>query len=173
MRRFMPSIIWFVGGVILGQLAESVLTPLWMKLGLLLPVGRWLDSFGIKSLDWYWLVVDIWLVSWVIAALVSIIGGLYIRHQFLRRMVLFGVGFAFVPLAVHSYLYSHVPTFADYWQHAIIFAIILVSGFVSHRWNRTMPPNTALEATADKASGLPKSDGSAKSQAGGASAFVR
>ena len=92
MRRFVPLVIWFIGGVIPGQFAESVLTPLWMKLGLLLPVGRWLDSFGIKGLDWCWLVVDIWLVSWLIAVLVSIIGGLYIRHQFSRSIVLFGVG---------------------------------------------------------------------------------
>ena len=147
MRRFIPSVIWFFAGIVLGQFTESVLSPLWMKLGLLLPVSRWLDSFGIKSLVWCWLLVDVWLVSWLIGASVSIIGGLYTRRQFARSMMLFGLGFAFVPLAIYSCLYSHIPTFADYWQHAIIFAIILACGFVSHQWKRIMPPNKSLEPT--------------------------
>jgi hypothetical protein len=147
MRRFMPSVIWFISGVILGQFTESALTPLWMKIGLLLPIGHWLDSFGVKSLDWCWLVVDIWLVSWLIVAVVSIIGGLLIKRHFLSSILFFGIGFAFVPLVLHAYLHSHIPTFADYWQHVIIFCIAVVCGILSHRHTRRLPPNTALEPT--------------------------
>jgi hypothetical protein len=134
MRRYLPSIIWFSIGVVLGQFTESILSPLWMRLGLLLPLGHWLDSFGHKSLDWCWLIVDVWLMSWLIAAFVSVIGGFFIKRHVLSSILLFGIGFAFVPLILHAYLYSHIPTFLDYVQHIIIFGVAGMCGFLSHRF---------------------------------------
>jgi hypothetical protein len=53
-------------------------------------------------------------------------------------------------------------------------ALIMLFGRDARPWFlRTTTPNTALEPTADSASGLPKSDGSAESQSGGGSAFGR
>ena len=105
-----------------------------MKLGLLLPVGRWIDSFGNHSLDWCWLIVDIWLVSWLIVASVSVIGGFFIKRHLLLNILLFGFGFAFVPLVLHAYLYSHIPTFLDYVQHVIIVGVAVICGLLSHRF---------------------------------------
>jgi hypothetical protein len=132
MKRFWPSIVWFCAGATLGQFAESVLFPLWAKLGLLMPIARWVASFGHDSLDWWWLIVHIWLVSWLVVALVSVIGGRYIKRHLLLDMLLFGVGAAFVPLALHAYLYSSVPSFADYVQHAFIVGVAVVCGLLSH-----------------------------------------
>jgi hypothetical protein len=141
MKQFLPPIMWFTVGSILGQFTESVLSPLWMRFGLLLPLGHWLDSFGSKSLNWCWLTVDVWLVSWLFVAAVSIVGGRFIRHYFLSCILLFGAGFAFVPLVLYSYLYSHIPTFADYWQHGIIFCIAVVCGIWSHSTGASLISN--------------------------------
>ena len=135
--------MWFTVGSILGQFTESVLSPLWMRLGLLLPLGHWLDSFDSKSLDLSWLIVDAWLVSWLLVATLSILGGRFIRHHFMSCLLAFGAGFAFVPLVLRAYLYSHIPTFADYWQHGIIFFIAIVCGIWSHKHVRRLPPNAA------------------------------
>jgi hypothetical protein len=134
MRQYLPSYILFSIGAVLGQFIESVLSPAWLRFGLLLPLGRWLDSFGHKSLDWCWLIVDVWLMSWLIAALVSVVGGFFIKRHVLSGILLFGIGFAFVPLILHAYLYSHIPTFLDYVQHIIIFGIAVICGFLSHRF---------------------------------------
>jgi hypothetical protein len=133
-KRFWPLVVWFGAGAVLGQFTESVLSPAWMKLGLLMPLGRWLDSFGNKSLDWCWLIVDIWLVSWFIVALVSTIGGFFIKRHLLLNMLLFGIGFAFVPLALQAYLYSHIPNFFDFEQCIIVVGVAVVFGFLSHKF---------------------------------------
>jgi hypothetical protein len=145
MKQFLPSIMWFTAGSILGQFTESFLSPLWMRLWLLLPLGHWIDSFDSKNLDLCWLIVDAWLVTWIFVAVVSIVGGRFIRHNFLSRILLFGAGFAFVPFVLHAYLNSHIPVFADYWQHGIVFCIAVVFGILSHGHARRLPPNNEPE----------------------------
>ena len=71
----------------------------------------------------------------------------------------------FVPAKAGRIIWSSTPQ--------MLVSIILLVLIYWSRSRRIPPPNKALEATADKASGLPKSDGSAESQAGGASAFIR
>jgi len=105
-----------------------------MRLGLLTPVVRWVASFGNNRLDYCWLIVDIWLVSWLIVALVSIIGGLFIKRHLLLNVLLFGISFAFVPLALHAYLYSRVPKLLDYEQHIIIVGVAVVCGLLSNKF---------------------------------------
>jgi hypothetical protein len=130
MKQSWPQVVWFCGGAILGQFSEIILFPLWAKLGLLIPIGRWIALFGSTSLDWGWLLVYIWLVSWLIVALVSVIGGLFIRRNLLRSMLLFGVGFAFVPLILNAYLYSIFPGFADYVQHIVVVGVAVLCGLL-------------------------------------------
>jgi hypothetical protein len=134
MKQYLPTIIWFSTGAVLGQFTESVLSPLWIGFGLLIPLGRWLDSFGNKSLEWCWFIINIWLMSWLVIGLVSVIGALFIKHRFLMNILLFGAGFAFVPLVLHAYLCSRIPTLADYVQHVIIIGIAVVCGLLCHRF---------------------------------------
>jgi len=46
MKRLMPSVLWFVAGAVLGQLAGTTLFQLWSKVGILMPVAHWFDSHG-------------------------------------------------------------------------------------------------------------------------------
>jgi hypothetical protein len=133
MKRLWPSILWFCAGAVLGQFAESVLFPLWSKLGFVFPVTRWLASFAPDTLLKCWLIVYIGIVSWLIVALVGVIGGLFIKRDRLLRVLLFGCGFAYVPLALYAYLNSYAPTFADYLQHTLIVGIAVMCAHYGRR----------------------------------------
>jgi hypothetical protein len=133
MKYFWPQMAWFCTGAILGQFTESVLFPVWAKFGLLMPIGHWVASFGYESLSWCWLLVYIWFVSWLIVALVSVIGGIVIKSRPLLNMFLFGVGFAFAPLALYAYLVSRVPNLADYIQHLVIVGIAVLCASLGHQ----------------------------------------
>ena len=112
-----------------------------------MPIGRWIASFGYASLNWCWLVVYIWLVSWLVVALVSVIGGFLIKRRLLLKMLLFGIGFAFVPLILHAYLYSNFPSFADYVQRIVIVGVSVSCALLGHMWGssirRTSQPSSA------------------------------
>ena len=133
MKQSWPQVVWFCVGAVLGLFTERVLFPPWANFELLMPIGRWVASFGYKSLDWCWLLVYIWLVSWLIVVFVSIIGGLFLKRRPLLNVLLFGLGFAFVPLALDAYLNSFAPNFADYVQHLAIVGIAVVAGFLCQK----------------------------------------
>lgn len=152
MKQYWPQAVWFCGGAILGQFTQSTLFPLWANLGLLIPIARWIASSGSENLNWCWLVVYIWLVSWLVVALVSVIGGLFIKRRLFLDMLLFGTGFTFVPLALHSYLFSSVPSFADYVQHVVIIGIAVFGGFLGSK-RATRNPATSRRRLLGSADG--------------------
>ncbi len=53
--------------------------------------------------------------------------------------MLFGLGFAFVPLALYAYLNSYVPCFGDVARHTVLIALAVLCGLLSHR--RARSPN--------------------------------
>jgi hypothetical protein len=134
MKPFWPFVVSFGAGAVLGQFTENVLFPAWAKLGLAMPVVRWIASFGNESLDWIWLILNTQLMSWLVVALVSVIGGFFIKRHLLFNMLLFGIGFTFVPLALHAYLYSSVTTLLNYEMCIIIVGIAVICGHLSHRF---------------------------------------
>ena len=138
MKYVWPQMVWFCAGAILGQITESVLFPVWAKLGLLMPVGHWIASFGYVILDRCWLLVYIWSLSWLIVALVSVLGGILIKRHHLLKMALFGAGFAFVPLIIWAYINSSFPILADYLQHIVIVGVAVLGGLLGHMWNSSV-----------------------------------
>jgi hypothetical protein len=133
MKRFMPSVVWFVAGAVLGQLAETTLFQLWSKLGLMTPVAHWLDSVGGDTMVKCWFVLWSNAICWFLAAIVGILGGVFVERHLMRNLLLFGVGFAFVPLALYSYLYSAVPVFSSVVWHAVSIILVMLGGILSHR----------------------------------------
>lgn len=107
-----------------------------------MPVGHWIASFGYEIFNWCWLLVYIWFVSWLIVALVSVIAGLFIKCRLLLNMLLFGVGFAFVPLILDAYLFSHFPSLADTVQRIVIVSIAVLCGLLSHMWGSRIRHNS-------------------------------
>ena len=139
MKRFMPLAVWFTAGAVLGQLAETTLFQLWSKLGIMMPVAHWLDSLGGDTLVKCWFVLWSNAIGWFLAALVGILGGLFVGRHLARYLLLFGVGFAFVPLALYSYLYSAMPLFSSVVWHAISIVLVVLGGMLSRR--RRQPPS--------------------------------
>ena len=45
----------------------------------------------------------------------------------------FGIGFAFVPVAIYSYLYSVIPLFSIIVCHAVSVPLVLLCGCLSHK----------------------------------------
>jgi hypothetical protein len=146
MKRFMPSVAWFGAGAVLGQLAETTLFQLWSKLGILLPVAHWFDSFGGDTMVRCWFVLWSNAIGWFLAAVVGILGGIFVERHFVGYLLLFGIGLAFVPLALCSYLYSAPPFFSSVVWHAVSIALAVLCGILSHR--RKQPPHHALQQTA-------------------------
>jgi hypothetical protein len=140
MKRFLPSVIWFTAGAVLGQLAETVLFQLWDKVGLLIPVARWFHSHGDNTMVKCWFIFWVNVPNWFLVAMVGILGGLLIKRCLVLNLLLFGFGFALVPLALYAYLNSYVPTFGDVARHAVLIALAVLCGLLSYRWAR--PPNT-------------------------------
>jgi len=132
-KQLWPTVVWFGGGIALGQLAESVFFPLWSKLGLLLPIGHWLDSHGSKAMVWCWFVLWINVTSWSLAIVAGILTGLFTKHHLVLHLLLFGFGFAFVPLVLYAYLHSQIPSFGNVVQHTISIGLAIFSGLVSHK----------------------------------------
>jgi hypothetical protein len=166
MKRFWPLAAWFVAGALLGQLADGVLFRLWSKVGILLPVGHWLDSHG----DDVWVKVGVffpiglWLDShggdilvkcwfivwanatnWALAVLVGVLAGCFVKRHILRYLLAFGVGFAFVPFGVNGYIDSETPRFSLVVWHLVSVALVVVCGLLFQSWKS---PNKSLHATA-------------------------
>ena len=137
MKRFWPFAAWFLVGAVLGQFTETVLFPALDNTGyhdVLAPVMRWLATHGWKHFERIWLAIYLYGMSWLIAAVVSIVGGFFVKRHLFLNMLLFGIGFAFVPLALWAYLYSSVPVFACYVDHGVIVGIAIICGLLSHRF---------------------------------------
>jgi hypothetical protein len=125
--------VWFCGGGALGQLANTILFPLWSKTGLLLPIGHWLDGHGGKAFVWFWFILWLNIASWSLAAVIGVLIGLFTGHRLLLNLVLFGLGFAVVPLALFAYLDSTIPSAGNITQGAVAIALVLLGGLLSHR----------------------------------------
>jgi hypothetical protein len=69
MKRFVPSVVWFVAGAVLGQLADSVLFRLWSNAGVFMPIGHWLDSHGGETMVKCWFVLWVNATSWFVAVI--------------------------------------------------------------------------------------------------------
>jgi hypothetical protein len=140
MKRFWPSVVWFIAGAVLGQQADDgVIFRLWDKLGLLMPIAHWLNSHGGNMMVKCWFILWVNLTNWFLVATGGILGGLFIKRCLVLNLLLFGVGFAFVPLAFYAYLNSYVPSFGDVARHAVLIALAVLCGLLSHR--RAQQPN--------------------------------
>jgi hypothetical protein len=146
MKRFMPLFVWFCAGAILGQMAETVLFRLWSKLGILMPVAHWLDGVGGNVLVNCWFIFWVNATSWFLAAVIGILGGVFVKNHLVRYLVSFGVGFAIVPITLHSYLNSEVPPFNSVLWHIVSIALVVLCGVLSHR--RKEPRSIARGSTA-------------------------
>ena len=146
MKRFVPSVAWFFAGAVLGQLAGTTLFQLWSKLGILLPVAHWFDALGGNTMVKCWFILWSNAIAWFLAAVVGILGGIFVERHFVRYLSLFGIGFVFVPLAIYAYCYSAMPLFSRVVWHSVSIVLLVVCGILSHR--RKQPSNTALEPTA-------------------------
>ena len=100
MKKFTPYILWFVAGAILGFIADNLLGALWIQLGWRQPIANWLASHGFSALASYWGLVWIRLPVWIIAAIVGICGGIFIRRQPIPSLLIFGIGFIVMPILV-------------------------------------------------------------------------
>jgi hypothetical protein len=98
MKKFTPYILWFVAGAILGFIADNLLGALWIQLGWRQPIANWLASHGFSALASYWGLVWIRLPVWIIAAIVGICGGIFIRRQPIPSLLIFGIGFVVMPV---------------------------------------------------------------------------
>lgn len=151
MKRFVSLAAWFVAGAVLGRLADTVVFELWQRLEFLLPVAHWFDLHGGETLVKCWFVLWLHTPSWLLSVLVGILGGRFIQRQPLPRLLLFGIGFVVIPLALFSYLYSSVPTPGSIAWDTVSIPLILLCGFLTHR--RIQPPLKPLPATIAAPSG--------------------
>src|ERR1022692_1205485 len=141
MKRFLPSVVWFISGAVVGEVTDTVLFQLWFRLGLLKPVADWFVSLGHTTLANYWGMVWGHLTSWLVIAVVGILGGIFIKRRLVLDLVLFGIGFAFVPLALSACLYSYVPSFGSCVQHVVLIALAVVCGLLTQRFIQNGHPH--------------------------------
>jgi hypothetical protein len=146
MKRYLPSIVWFGAGAVFGLLADGVLFRLWSKVGILLPIGHWLDSHGGDTLVKCWFVLWVNATAWFLAAAVGFFAGRFVKRQLVRCLLAFGIGFAFVPIAIDGYLYSDIPRISGVAWHVVSLAVVVLCGLLFHR--PTQSPNQTLQATA-------------------------
>ena len=151
MKRFWPLIAWFIAGAVLGLLADGVLFRLWSKVGILLPVGHWLDSHGGDVLVKGWFILWVNATSWVLAVLGGILAGRLLKRHILRCLLAFGVGFAFVPFAVNGYVDSEMLRFSLVGWHMVSIALVVVCGLLFHRWRA--PNHQRIESTGARVRG--------------------
>jgi|GEM_PF-7052869 len=137
MKRFMSSVVWFISGAVVGEFTNTVLFRLWSQLGLLKPVADWFVSLGHKSLADYWDMLWLHLTSLLVIAVAGVLGGIFIKRRLVLDLVLFGMGFAFIPLVLSAYLYSYVPSLVNCVQHIVIVGLAVVCGLLSHRFIRS------------------------------------
>ena len=143
MKRFVPSIVWFVAGAVLGQLADGVLFRLWSDVGILLPVGHWFDSYGGDAMVKCWFILWVNTTSWLLAAIAGILAGTFVKRHLLRYLVTFGIGFAFVPFAIDGFLYSEIPRFSLVLWHVVSLALVVLCGLLLHRLKQSPNPQHA------------------------------
>ncbi|HXR46901.1 MAG TPA: hypothetical protein VN784_05615 [Candidatus Limnocylindrales bacterium] len=137
----MPSIVWFGAGAVLSQLTSTVLFRLWEKLGILMPVAHWLDSHGGQAAAKSWFIFWIFLPHWLVAVVVGVLAGLFVKRHLMPYLLLFGVGFVLEPLAAYCYLSSDIPRFSDVAWYSVSIPVLLLCGILSYR--RKSPPNNA------------------------------
>jgi len=134
MKRFLPSVVWFISGAVVGEVTDTVLFRFWSQLGLLNPVGDWFVSHGHKTLANCWGMLWLHLTSLLVIAVVGVLGGIFIKRRLVLDLVLFGMGFAFVPLVLSAYLYAYVPSFGNCVEHVVLIGLAVVCGLLSHRF---------------------------------------
>ncbi len=129
-KKLWLAFAWFLGGAILGQLAGGFLFRLWAKA---LPVSRWLDPHDSEAIFQFWIILWLNAVPWILAAVAGVIRGLFEEDHLLSHLVLFGLGFVFVPLALFAYLNSRVPGFDIVAEHTPSIGLAIFFGLLSHR----------------------------------------
>jgi hypothetical protein len=100
MKRFTPYLLWFVAGAVLGVITDNVLGALWIQLGWRQPIADWLAAHGFSVLAGYWGLVWIRLPDWIIATIVGVCGGIFIRRQPIVSLLILGLGFIVTPIVV-------------------------------------------------------------------------
>jgi len=133
MKRFLPTVVWFVSGAVIGEIADTLLFGLWSRLGLLTPVAHWLQSRGYETLADYWGVVWLHLVSWLVVVVAGMLAGLFLRRRLVLDLIAFGIGFAFVPLAISAYFYSYVPSIHSWIYHVAVVVVLITCGVLSQK----------------------------------------
>jgi hypothetical protein len=100
MKRFTPYILWFVAGAVLGVITDNLLGAPWIQLGWRQPIADWLGLHGLSALAGYWGLVWIHLPDWIIATIVGVCGGIFIRRQPIVSLLILGLGFIVTPILV-------------------------------------------------------------------------
>jgi hypothetical protein len=140
MKRFMPHILWFVAGAILGIAASTVLHELWFRLGWRQPVAEWLASQGQTALAGHWGLVWLHLPDCLVAAVVGICAGLIMKRQPVVPLLMFGIGFVVAPLVVSFVMGFDFTVFGPAVSARAIasscgtIVVALLFGLLSHRW---------------------------------------
>jgi len=146
MKRCLPLLVWFGAGAVLGLLADGIMFRLWSKADILVPVGHWLDSHGGDTMVKCWFVLWVNATAWFLAAVAGLFAGRFVKRHLVRDLLAFGIGFAFVPIAIDGYLYSHLPSISGVAWHLVSLALVVSCGLLFHR--RTQSPNQTLHAAA-------------------------
>jgi hypothetical protein len=153
MKRLWLPVVWFCAGAVLGEIASTLLFRSWSDIAhpALKSMYDWLASLGHQSLAnawvWFWLNLP----TWFSAAVVGFMAGIAIKRNHVLNLLLVGLGFAVVPLALAVYLYSFAPYFTEYVWHLATFVLLFLFGLLGHRIRKVMLPNTTLELTTSDA----------------------
>ena len=141
---------WLGGGMVLGHVTDNVLFPLWSKLEPLEPIPGWLDWLVTSTSDvvlWIWFVLWSNAPRWCAVAIIGILRGRFTQADLVVHLLLFGLGFALLPLAFYIYSHSALPSFNIIAQHVISIGLIIVFGLVSHRFeHRKMNESRKVDA---------------------------
>ena len=118
----------FVAGAALGWFAVVVPLPFWYGSG-------FARSFSHSP---FWSVIWSNFPTWVLVVVTSVLAGLFIKHRLMLFLVLFGVGFAYVPSIVFHYFNElTLPSVHELVQRTVIVGLAVLGGFVSHRFIHT------------------------------------
>ena len=143
MKRLWPSVVWFCAGAVLGEIASTVLFHIWSHIAhpFFISIHDWLASLGHQSLahGWVWLWLN--LPTWFSAVVVGFVAGVAIRRHHVLNLLLVGLGFSVVPLALAVYLYSFAPYLMEYVWHLAAIVVLFLSGLLGHGIRKAMLPN--------------------------------
>jgi hypothetical protein len=115
----------FVIGTALGWFAVNVPLPFWYGSGF----ARSVSHSPVLSMIWSNAP------TWFLVVVTCAIGGLVFKHRLMLFLVLFGVGFAYMPSVIwHYFNQLALPSVNELVQRTIIVGVAVLSGFVSHRF---------------------------------------